>query len=268
MAAANPVSRQAVGLADIPRALFAPRSVLARVEDVKSWLWPLVALLALTTLIGYASVQTGLVDRQIDLKVARRIAEQERMQRNVVERSALRDMIERELKQGEFEKLLTRVQVIAAEPLKVLATTLLIAAVLYGMVALTGRKPEWNTLLTICVLAGFVEALRLLVKLGLMLHFRTLEVDTSLSVLAWPLLSDQGLEPTAIASAAGAMTALDPFRIWYWWIVLVGLAVTSQLRGWRSATICMLCWLVGAVVRAGISAGMVASTMTSTNPQA
>ena len=48
---------------------------------------------------------------------------------------------------GEFKRLLTRIQVVVAEPMRVLATILLISAVFYGAVALTGRKPEWHTLL-------------------------------------------------------------------------------------------------------------------------
>ena len=139
-----------------------------------------------------------------------------------------------------------------------LATTLLIGSVLYGVVALTGRKPEWHTLLTICVFAGFVEVLRLLTTLLFMLRFRTVEVDTSLGLLARLMAGGEHANPQALAGVWGMLTALDPFRIWFWLVVIVGLAVTAQLRGWRAWVSCSLCWLIGAAGRAAWAVGMAA----------
>ena len=249
------VTRRTVGVRDIPLVLVAPRRLFARVEDVTAWGWPLLILLTLVTLIGYAIVQTGLIDREIQMGISARKAQIEQTQRDVVERSALRDLYENEDKQGEFDLLLTRIKVVAAEPLKALAAALLIAATLYGVVALSGRKPEWHTLLTVCVYAGFIDALRLLVTLGLMLHYRTLDVDTSLALLVPLWTASHRVSPTQAAVASGLLPALDPFRVWYWWVVIVALRTTAQLRGWRAWITCGLCWLAAAGVRCGVELG-------------
>lgn len=250
-----------MGLRDVPRVLVSPRRVFARVEDVAAWGWPLLVLLTLVTLIGYATIETGLIDREVERGVRESIARIDQQQRDVVQRSELRELYDREIKAGEFSKLLTRVRVVGAEPAKALATALLIAAALYGLVALTGRKPEWHTLLTIVVLAGFVDALRLLVTLGLMLRFETLEVDTSAALLVRLWHAPETLDPKALAATAGMLTALDPFRIWYWVIVATGLRVTMQLPGWRAWPVCGLAWLVGAAGRAGLTAATVPGAM-------
>lgn len=250
-------TRRTVSIRDIPRVLIAPRAVFRRVEDVAAWGWPLVILLTAVTLIGYATVQTGLISREVDCKVRERIARIDSLQRDVVERSALREMYEQEHKKGEFEKLLTQIKVVVAEPAKALASVLLVAAMLYGVVALTGRKAEWHTLLTICVFAGFIGMLRLLTTLALMLHYGTLEVYTSLVPLTRFMVQADGANPKAVAAVVGLLTAADPFRIWFWLVVVVGLSATAQLRGWRAWVVCTLCWLIAAGVRCGLTVAAV-----------
>lgn len=251
--------RRTVGVRDIPLVMLAPRRLFARVEDVTAWGWPLLILLTAVTLIGYAMVQTGLIDREVDRQVRAAIAQIDSTQRDVVERSALREMYAEQYKLGEFNKLLTRIQVIVAEPAKALASVLLIAAVLYGVVALTGRKPEWHTLLTICVFAAFIDVLRLLMTLALMLHHGTLEVHTSLVMLPWLLADTQSADPAGLAGLSALLIAVDPFRIWFWLVVIAGLRITAQLRGWRAWTTCVLCWLIPAGVRSALAVAAVSS---------
>ncbi|MBU0616480.1 MAG: YIP1 family protein, partial [Planctomycetes bacterium] len=230
-----------------------------RVEDVAAWGWPLLLLVTAVALIGYATVQTGLIDRQVDRQVGKRIEQIDKVQRDVVERSALRELYDNEYKKGAFEKLLRRIQVVVAEPVKALAAALLVAAVLYGVVALTGRKPEWHTLLTICVYAGFIDALRLLTELVLLLRYATLEVYTSPVPLIRYLVDADAAEPALAATVWGLLAAADPFRIWFWVVVIVGLSVTAQLRGWRAWLVCALCWLIAAAVRTGLVVASAAS---------
>jgi len=237
-----------VGLRDIPLVIFAPRRLFSRVEDVPTYAWPLVVLLTAVTGLGYVLVQSGLIDRAVQMEVVERIAAVDEAQRNIADRAALREMYERERKQGEFSALLARMQAVVAAPLSVLAGTLLIAAFIYGAVALTGRKAEWNTLMNICVFAGYIDLTRLLVQQALVMRFATLEIDTSLAPLA--LLA--GLhDPAQAAALAGALRAVDPFRLWFWYVVIAGLTQTTQLPGWRAWLVCGLCWLVGAGMLAG-----------------
>ncbi len=241
-----------VGIADIPRVLLSPSRVFARTEDVAAYGWPLVLLLTMVTLVGYATVETGLIDREVNRAVEVGIAELEATQADVVERSALRQMIEDQRKGGEFLRLMTRVKEIVVRPLGVLATVLLLGALLYGVVALTGRKAEWHTLLTVVVFASFVDLVGSLVRLGFMVNLRRLDVDTSLSGLAlmWAPAESVG---KGIVALSGLLSAVDPFRLWFWGVVIVGLTVTAQLKGWRAWATCGLCWLAAGGFRAAMA---------------
>jgi hypothetical protein len=272
-------SSRAVGILDIPRVFFAPRSLFSRVEDVKAYGWTFVLLLAAVTLIGYATVETGLIDRQVDMQINGRIADLERQQADVVERSQLKKEMEDIRKGGDFLRLMHRLQVMIAEPVKVLAACLLIAAMLYGTVALTGRKPEWHTLLTICVYASFIDVSRLLFRLALMLRYGRLEVDTSLGVLAALLPADAANDASESAMAASAfndpeqlralvghvLSGFDPFAIWFWIVVFIGVRATAQLQGWKSWVSCTLFWLVAAMAHVGMSFAAVAKAGATAN---
>ncbi len=243
-------SHQIVRPADVLRVLWAPRAVFNRVEDVPRYGWPLVILLTCVALIGYAQVETGLVDRAVDQRVQVRIRAVDVAQQDVVERSVLRDQIADIIEAGEFERVLRRIGVLAAMPARLLAAALLVAALLYGIVALTGRKPEWHTLLTITVLASSTLVLGLVVRLGLMLHFQSLEVDTSLLPLAALAAGRPDINPQSLAALGGLLSAMDPFELWFWWLVMAGCRATSQLTGWRVWLACGGSWLVIAVGRA------------------
>lgn len=255
-----------VGIRDIPLVLFAPGRLFARVENVAVYGLPLIVLLTLVTLVGYATLETGLIDREVDREVNAEIARIDAEQRDVVERSALRDLYEDTRKTGEFKKLLTRMRVVVAEPVKALVSALLIASVLYGAVALTGKKPEWNTLLTICVYAGFIGLLRLGMILLLMLRYRTLEIDTSLAILT-RIIGDPGQTSAEMLVVwQGLLSAIEPFRIWFWLVIISGLSATAQLRGWRAWVTCSLCWLIATGGRTALAAAVANATAASASP--
>jgi hypothetical protein len=249
--------RVTVRTRDIPLALLAPRRVFARVEDVPAYGWPLVVLLTAVTMIGYAKIETGLIDRDVERRVQEGIAAMAIEQADVVERSALSRMIEEEREAGEFLRLMTRIRVLVARPLAALATVLLLSALFYGLVALTGRKPEWHTLMTVFVFAGFVDVVQAVVRLGFMLQYETLRADTSLAPLVELMAPEMVGGAAGLAVLWGLLSALDPFRVWFWILVGCGLATTSQLRGWKVWTGCTLCWLIAAVVRAGMAVATV-----------
>ena len=251
-------SRRTVGVLDIPRALFAPRGVFGRVEDVPAYAWALVLLLVSITVMGYLLVETGLIDREVDQQVQESIAALELEQLDVVKRSALSDMIAEKKKEGEFLRLMRRVQVIGASPIATLACVLLIPAMLYGVVALTGKKPEWHTLVTICVFASYADLIGVIVRFGMRLQFRTLFVDTSLAPLTNFMQGEGASAAQANAVFGGLLTAFDPFRVWFWLIMVTGLIVTRQLRGWRAWCVCTFFWLAAAGLRAAIAASPLA----------
>jgi hypothetical protein len=228
--------------------------VFRKVEDVPAYGWPLILLLTAVTLVGYAKIETGLIDREVERGVQRDITALEAEQRDVVERSALSKMIEEERKKGEFIQLIKRIQVVVADPAATLATVLLLAAVFYGLVALSGKKPEWHTLLTVCVFAAFADVVGAVVRLGFMLRFRTLTVDTSLGLVTRLMTTEGEGAAASTVMLSSLLSAVDPFRMWFWLLVACGVSMTSQLRGWKVWVCCTLFWLTAAGVRAGIAA--------------
>jgi hypothetical protein len=239
-------------LRDLPGALVAPRRAFSRVEDVPGYGWPLAVLLFAMTLAGYAVVQTGLVDREVEAIVQRDIAEIEKQGLDVVERSVLRKRIEDAREGAEFLKLIYRMEAIVARPVGALAGILLLAALCYAIVAMRGRRPEWSTLLTIVIAASYTDLLRHAVHLGMMLHFGSIEVDTSLAPLAMLMRQSGGVPDEVVVLVAGVLTAFDPFRLWFWWVVGRGLSTTRQLRGWKMWALCVVLWTGGAAIRTGL----------------
>ncbi len=204
-----------------------PRAVFRRVEDTGAYGWALVTLLGLVILIGYATVQTGLIDQVLDQKTETSLADLEKTQINLVDRARLQESMEDIRKQGEFNKLLARLGAVAFAPVQLLASYLLIASGLYAMVALTGRKPEYHTLMSICVYAGFIELVAYGVQLAMRLNYRRLDVDTTLAMLAPP-------------GTPSVWAAVDPFAVWFWILVGIGLAVTHQLSRRMAVVSCLL----------------------------
>lgn len=224
-----------LGLRQVPWVISSPGRLFRRVEDVGAYGWTLFVLLTLVTLVGVVEIQTGLIDRYVDQQTEESLALVEKTQGNLVDRVQLRENMEEVRKQGEFMKLLRRLGAVVLKPLYMLSSFLLISSLLYAAVALTGRKPEYHTLLTICVYAGFVELLGYVLRLAMMFAYRTPHVDTSLAILA-PM------------GKAPYLAAIDPFRIWFWVLVGIGLVVTQQL-GRRVAIAC--CVLMAIVASAG-----------------
>ena len=208
-----------------------PRSVFRRVEDTGAYGWALLTLLGLVTLIGYATVQTGLIDTVVDGQTREAKAEIEKTRVDLVDRVELTDAMEEVDKQGEFNKTMARLGAVVFDPVWLLGSYLLIAAFLYAIVALTGRKPEYHTLMSICVYSGFIELVGFIVAFAMRMHYRTLDLDTSLGVLATPG------EPSPLVG-------VDPFRIWFWILVAIGLTVTQQLSRRMAIISCTLMCLI------------------------
>ncbi len=257
--------RRTVSLFHLPLVFLAPRRLFARVEDVCAYRFTGLFLLICVTLIGWATVETGLIDRQADVMVRQQIAELEEQQRDVVERSELKRQIEEQRKGGEFLKLMARIQTIGLAPVWTLGSVLLICAALFGVVALSGKKPEWHTLLTVCIYASFVEVLGRLVWLALVLRHGTLDVDLSLGALMRivpPIEADAtGMQAVGMKAV---LSALHPFHIWFWILMGMGLHVTSQLRGWRLWLTCMFLWLIGAGLLGAKAVGEAMAAATAT----
>ncbi|MBI1826833.1 MAG: YIP1 family protein [Planctomycetes bacterium] len=244
---AQSVESQPAGAPPLPYGvlvLFAPRRVFARIEDTPAYGWGLTFLIGLMVLIGYAKVQTGLIDRDVDEATERGLAAFEKSQGEVIDRVAFREHTESVQKEAEFTKMISRLGAIVLSPLGMLASLMLIASVFYAVVALTGRKPEYHTLMSICVYSAYIELSALILQLAMMLFFKSTAVDTTLRALG------RAGEPTLWA-------AVDPFRIWFWVLVAIGLITTQQLSRWKAIIICtLMCGMALGLHAATVSIGI------------
>jgi Yip1-like protein len=229
------ISQHPISVFDAPKVILAPRSLFARIEDTGAYGWTLVSILVLVTAIGYLQIQSGLIDAVIAQQVETQKAAIESGQANLIDRIELRERMKDIEKQGEFNRTITSLGVVVLKPAGLLASYLLIAAVLYALVALSGRKPEWHSLMSIVVLAGLIDLVRNVLQIAMVFYYKTLDVDTSLRALTAPG------EPSPLAG-------VDPFRIWFWILVGVGLTITQQLSRKLSIVACTtLCVLTMAI---------------------
>lgn len=227
------------GLAEVPLVFFTPRRLFTRIEDTGSYAWTLIALLGLVTLVGYLQVQTGLIDRVVDQQTQEQMAMLESSRTDLVDVVKMRDEMDGIQKNSEFMKTMQRLKAIVATPLVMLASILLISSILYAAVALSGRKPEYHTLMTICIYASFIELAAIITRLGMMIAYRTIDVSTSLE-----MLRPKGKAPY--------LAAFDPFVVWFWLLIVLGVTTTQQLSRRMAIAACLLMFVLGAAVRVGI----------------
>lgn len=227
-------------LRDALLVLASPGRVFARIEDTGAYGWALVTFLILVFLIGYSKVQTGLIDQDIDRQTERSLAELEKTQGHLLDRVELADRMESIRKAAVFNKTIARLLEVIWAPIYFLASFLLIASLLYAVVALTGAKPEYHTLMSICVYAGFIELVAFGLVLAMLVAFQTTRVNTSLAMLAEP-------------GSPTVLSAIDPFRVWFWVLVAMGLTVTRQLTRRMAILACSLFCAIALGVRMGLA---------------
>ena len=171
MSVAQTESR-ALGLRDTLMMFVAPGAVFRRVAQSGRYGWALGTLFLLTILIGWATVQTGLVDREVDRQTRRALAELEREQLDLLSRAELSERMEKVRKSAEFTKLITRGSAIGAAPIILVGSLMLIAAMLFAVVALAGNKPDYPMLMAVCVYSAVVDLLAAGLRLAMMLWTR------------------------------------------------------------------------------------------------
>lgn len=230
---------QRLALHHAPLVFAAPGRLFARIEDTTAYGWALAVAVLAMVLMGYIQVQSGLIDRLVDHQIEAELAALEASQAALIEPVELSERMDDIRQNGIFLKTIRRIGAMVIDPIYLLASLLLIASVLYATVALTGRKPEWHTLMSICVHAAWVLLLAYALRLAMVFYYRTLSVDTSLGALG-------------PADGPNLWNALDPFRVWFWVLVGAGLVVTRQLSRRVAVTVCTLLCLLGTGARMGL----------------
>ena len=228
-----------LGLRHMPLVITRPTAVFARAEDTGAYGPALGIMLALAVLLGYAEVQTGLIERVVDQQTEQKLAELEKAQSGVVDRLALKDAMDIVRKDAQFWAMIERLGAVVVTPLYMLTSFLVISSILYALVAMSGRKPEWHTLMSVCVYAGVIELIAIAIRLAMMIAYRTTQVDTSLRMLG-PL------------GKPSFWFAIDPFRIWFWVLIALGVTTTRQLSRRAAITTCVVLCALSMGTRIGL----------------
>jgi hypothetical protein len=205
---------------------------------------PLVLLVGLLALAGYALVAAGLVEREVDISTEKTLAWVEKISIGEISRDQLDDSLHDVREAAVFWKVITSAGYVLAGPVEALGRIFVGAALAFIVVALSGRKPAYHGLVAILTFAAFVEVLRQALVVPLMISLHSTDVDTSLAAL---------LRGRAVASGwlYASLQAVDPFAIWFCVLAAIGMSRSAQLTRWRAALLCTALWLGGAVLHVG-----------------
>jgi hypothetical protein len=127
-----------------------------------------------------------------------------------------------------FQKQLTRVLLLAGGPLSLCLSVCVLSGSLFLVVALRGGKPNYQVLLGVTTFAAYVEVPRLLMRLLLIGQLHVSRVETSAA--AFVSRPEVGLFPYLV------LRRVDPFEVWYYLLIGLGVYHAGQLRA-RSAAV-------------------------------
>lgn len=235
---------------DLVAVFVAPSRLFEELPRQNRFAAALTLLLLVHGLYGWAVVSTGVGDYEIDLQTQRAVAQfliehegEEETQQMV---SAL-DAIE---KAGTFNKQFSHVVEIVGRPLRLLMGTALLTGVFFVIVALTAGKPSNPTLAGILSFASWVAVPEFALRLLLLSQLQVTRVETSAAAFA--------TGPEIGIAGYILLRRLNPFEIWFWGLVGLGLWRSGQLGG-RSALFWTFVvalfvgglWCIGDVVELG-----------------
>jgi hypothetical protein len=242
----QPSAAEAQGslLGDLLAVYFHPATLFARLPRWNRATQALLVLLVIHILYAVAVISTAVFDYEIDARTQHEIgkfADPPPTDDSRDKQNLLLDALE---KGAVFAKLLTRVLLLVNGPLQVFLGVGTLASVLFVVVALWGgAKPDFQLLAGVAIFAAFVEVPRLLLRLFLLSQLQVSRVETSAAALLPGPHIDFG---TFLL-----LRRLDPFDIWYWCLVGLGVWKTGQLSGRFTVVVVLLLALVTVLLQVG-----------------
>jgi hypothetical protein len=203
--------------------LLRPGTLFERLAQNNRYPSALLLLVFLQALVGSAVLSTGVVDYESDRQAQQRFACVAHRLQEVPAPGTANSALEAVVQEAVFRKQMHRLGWLLAEPIRLLAGLALLGGLLFVAVALQGSKPDLALLAGVAVFASFVELVRMLAVLFLVWQKQTAWVDTSAAV-CFPG-PDVGLPAYLL------LRRLDPFALWYWALLGLGLLKTGQLGG-------------------------------------
>jgi hypothetical protein len=227
-------------LKDIWAVFFHPTTLFRELPRTNRVAGALILLMALHALYGLGLYATGVLDYEIDVQTQTQISglrQHPPAKDDAAKFTSALEMIE---KGSVFQKELSRVLLLAGGPLRLLLNVSILSALLFLVVALRGGKPNFQVLLGVTTFASYVEAPRLIMQLVLTAQLHVSRVETSAA--AFFSRADVGLANYLL------LRRLDPFEVWYYVLVGLGLYHTGQLkRRWAIAAACLLALVAAAL---------------------
>jgi hypothetical protein len=193
-------------------------------------------------LYGWGIISTGVLDYEIDRqaqKEASNLREHFQASKTDEDSEKLTSKLDSAEKTAIFSKQLERVKLLMLAPLGLLIRLSLLAGILFMIIALRGGKPNFQLLFGITVFAALVEIPKLICRLLLISQLQVSRVETSAAAFI------RGSEGSGLWSYM-LLRRFDPFDIWFFILVAVGLYYTGQMRR-RGAiiTTCLLAVFAG-----------------------
>jgi hypothetical protein len=232
------------GIWDIFRVYTCPVRFYGQFDLARPYGWPLALLVLLLAVGGYVVVASGLVDREVDITTEKTLAGIEKGAIGELTRDQLDELLKSARDAAVFWKIIASGARVLAGPAEVIGRIFAGAAVAFVVVALCGRKPAYHGLVAILTFAAYVEVLRQILVVSLMVSLASSDVESSLAALL------RGRPAASGWLYAGLQTA-DPFTIWFYVLAAIGISRSGQLSRRGAIILCTVLWLAGACLHVG-----------------
>jgi hypothetical protein len=225
-----------------------PARVFFNLPRVNRSTTALVLLLAVQALIGYGIVKTGVYTYEARRQAAKAAAAHVKAHEADDDPNIAVEVADGMEKAAEFQVILHQVVRVIGRPLLTLASVGLIAGFLFVAVALSGGKPKMALLTGIVAFASLVQIPQDAVKLYLTSATRHSRVEVSAAAFPGSLGGTNGASILKYI----LLRRLNPFDLWFWWLVHLGARRGARMTG-RGATISvLLLMLVDMVAQSGL----------------
>ena len=195
----------------------------------------LVLLLATQVLLGWMMVKTGVYAYEVRRQAAKAAAAHVKAHEADDDPNIALDAADQIEKTAEFQVIFNQAMRMIGRPLLTLMTVGLFAGILFVAVALAGGKPKMAIATGIVAFASLVQIPHDAIKLYL--TGRTYHSRVEVSAAAFPEKLG-GADGVSLWKYL-ALRRLNPFDLWYWWLVHLGARRGARMST-RGATITVL----------------------------
>jgi hypothetical protein len=216
---------------DILAVFFRPAALFRELPRTNRVASALILLMVFQALYGLGLYATGVLNYEIDVETQKKISGLRQHPPAKEDAAKFASELETIEKGAIFQKEVSRVWLLAGEPIVLSVGLCVLSGMLFLVVALRGGKPNFSVLLGVTAFASYVELPRLLMRLLLIAQLHVSRVETSAA--AFFSSADVGLGNYLL------LRRLDPFEAWFYFLVGLGVYQSGQVK--RRAAIVTAC---------------------------